>query len=534
MRASTLRLGAALLLLAAGAFAQSIDLVKPGCAAPGDAILIKGSDFGSEPTVLFGDTEADVLRSSDQKIICRVPRSLEEGDITITIGDATADFHVLAEGAPVIVHVSTETATPGMLVFFVGARLKGATASFEDADGETAATVDLKGGWRVSYVKIPVDLAYGTYTVRVSNDAGDTGPCSPKLEIVEAGDPTIEAMDPEEQLPGRPVQCLGTDLGPPGFCFVTWTDGNGDDFFEIGFANGYDRVHTWVPYSAQGGATYDVIIDFIDGSSTEGTGAFAYTVGTPPPPEIVELEYEKGPPGSMVGIFGNNLVGGGFAWPTVEFTKDGVSTEAFAVFWCGCNPDRDLDEIVVEVPRDLEDGDYDVTVTVGGETSNAVTFTVGQLPLTVTSMKPDSQGRDGPNGIVVITGTGFGVPDWDVVIAGPGPKGGPGAKLALFDPGTDPFQDAFKVTVTWTDGDGQSLEGDVIWHTDREILVIPPGGWFDPLPVGEYLVEVTVDRGNDETETAEAGTYTVTNESSGFGGGGGGGGGRVIPLNGAR
>jgi len=117
------------------------------------------------------------------------------------------------------------------------------------------------------------------------------------------------------------------------------------------------------------------------------------------------------------------------------------------------------------------------------------------------------------------------VPDYDVVATGAPPAGGNGAKLALFDPGEDPFKEAFKVTVTWTAENGEPLEGDVLWHTDREILVFPPGGWFDPLPVGEYLVEVIADRGNGETETAEAGVYTVTNESSGNGSGG-----RYYPL----
>ena len=107
--------------------------------------------------------------------------------------------------------------------------------------------------------------------------------------------------------------------------------------------------------------------------------------------------------------------------------------------------------------------------------------------------------------VVVITGTGFGVPDYDFVIADDNRGGGAG--LALFDPGQDPFADLFKVTVTWQ-GDGDPLEGYVLWHHDREILVIPPGGWEDPLPAGEYTVRVTVERESGD-ETVVAGTYTV-------------------------
>ena len=100
----------------------------------------------------------------------------------------------------------------------------------------------------------------------------------------------------------------------------------------------------------------------------------------------------------------------------------------------------------VEVPRDLEDGAYDVTVTVTGQKSNAAVFTVTDLPLTVKSMHPDSQGPHGPQDVVVIMGTGFGVPNFDFVIADDNRGGGAG--LALYDPGQDPWADMFNVTVT--------------------------------------------------------------------------------------
>jgi len=530
MSHSILRLGASLLLLAAGALARSIDEVKPACAAPGDAVLLKGSGFGEKPTVLFGSSEAKILRSDDSRIICRVPDDLAEGDVTIDVDGATAGFQVLAKGTPAIVHVSAGTATPGMLVFFVGARLQGATADFVDDQGATAASLALKGGSRVGYLKVPDDLATGTYTIVISNEAGDSGPCSPTMEVVEPGEPTLGSIEPDAQLPGRPVLCKGTDLGPVGFCFLTWKDSAGNGLFTYGFANGYDRVHTWVPGDAEAGATYDVTIDFADGSSTEGTGALAYTVGIPDPPEITELEYDKGPPGSLVGIFGIGLVGSGHSWPTVEFTKDGVSTEALIYYAFGGLPGGGgpgighggpnalqggfmgdaIDKILVEVPPDLEDGDYDVTVTVNGQSSNAVTFTVGTLPLTVTSMHPDSQGPHGPEDIVVIEGTGFGVPDYGKRM----PAGGGGASGLAGVPNGLPFDSFFKVTVTWQ-GDGEPLTGYVLWHTDREILVIPPGGWGDPLPVGTYEVSVTVERANGDTETVDAGTYTVNSKGSG-------------------
>lgn len=527
----------------AGAATVSVDEVKPECAAPGDAVLLKGSGFGEQPTVHFNGTEAEVLRAGDDRIVCRVPSGLAEGDATIDVNgtSTTAEFHVLAAGAPAIVYTSSETATPGMLLFFVGARLKGATADFLDSSDVLKGTVDLKGGSRVAYLKVPEDLPTGSYTIVITNDSGDSGHCSPLLDVVEPGEATLTSIEPLDQLPGRPVLCKGNDLGPVGFCFLTWTDTDGNGLFSWGFANGYDRVHTWVPGDAQAGATYDVVIDFADGSATQDPG-FSYTVGTPAPPEITELEYDKGPAGSLVGISGHDLLGSGYAWPTVEFTRNGVSTEALIYYAFGgfggfgsaggghAGPNAlqggfkgdDLDRIVVEVPRDLEDGDYEVTVTVSGQTSNKEIFTVGDLELTVTSMSPDGQGPYGPRDIVVIEGTGFGVPDYDFFITNDGGHGGGmgGANgIAGFDPGGggDPSVPVFKVTVTWK-GDAGSLDGTVLWHTDREILVFPPGGWEDPLPVGDYTVSVTVEHDDGSTDTADAGPYTVKSKDEHGGG----------------
>ena len=55
----------------------------------------------------------------------------------------------------------------------------------------------------------------------------------------------------------------------------------------------------------------------------------------------------------------------------------------------------------------------------------------------------------------------------------------------------------------WDDG-VESYEGRIIFRSDRHLVVIPPGGRFDPLPLGTYTVRVV--RG---TESVDAGTYTV-------------------------
>ena len=154
-------------------------------------------------------------------------------------------------------------------------------------------------------------------------------------------------------------------------------------------------------------------------------------------------------------------------------------------------------EIKVRIPESLVDGDYDVTVTTVTGTSNALVFTVGDLPLAVTSMKPNSQGEHGPNSPVVITGTGFGTMNKNSSVANHGGMGGFG-------------RPELDLEVTWDDGsEADPVKGFVLYHTNREIVVIPPGGWFDPLPIGEYTVRVVLHPDSDEPEVASAGTYTV-------------------------
>lgn len=473
----------ATLLLAAATLAQSVESVQPACAAPKDPVLICGSGFAAEPTVLFGDAEAEVLRSHESKILCRVPEGLEAGSLTIDVDGATIGFDVLAAGSPVVLHVSTEKATPGTRVVVIGARLGGATVDFVAGDA-VVDTVELRGRRHIGWFQVPEDLATGAYTLVITNEAGLTsGPCSPALEIVEPGDPAIESIEPEEQLPGRNVVIHGSNLGPLGFARVAWTAGD-QTLRTFGFSNGFDKIYSWVPYGATPGGTYDVVVRLRDGSET---APFSYDVGSPPPPKIDHLEYDAGPAGSMLGIFGEGLAAFG-APPAVHFTRDGESTEAQVIFAAPGFGVLD-DQIVVRVP-DVEDGDYDVTVTVGDQTSNAVVFTVEDLPLAVTSMSPDHQGADGPVRPVEIQGSGFGV--FDPVRNFAGALGG-----------------SASVRVTWDDGGGDPLRGIVLFHTDRFILVLPPGGRFEPLPEGEYTVRVTVHPGTDEEESVVAGSYTV-------------------------
>ena len=471
---------ALLLAFATPALAQEIDGFWPACGAAGDKILIRGSGFDADPAVSIGGTSAEVLRSRDDAILCLVPDDLQTGAATLVVdGDAAADdFLVLADGTPVVYRLSTHTGPEGLPVYVFGRRLHGGQVAFVDDGGTTQAEADLEGGWRCSVFEVPAGLAVGTYTLIFTNaDALDTFDCPASFEVVEAGDATLLSLDPELVAPGEGVVCEGTDLTPAGSCRVTWTDADGETIERHGFSNGYDRVFTCVPHQAVSGATYDVSIELHDGTLTN---TVSYEVGQRGDPELARLEPDAGPTGALFALLGENLVASGLE-PTVAFDDGSTVTEAQVRF---AMPGFHGQVVVAVVPAGLSDGEYDVTLTLDGVESNALTYTVGALPLAVTRMTPTSYDADsgphpghGPRP-VAIEGTGFGSDGSDVELR------------VIWDDGTDAY------------------EGSLLLRTDRLLFVAVPRDGTDPLPAGEYTVRVVRDP-DGAAESVEAGTFTV-------------------------
>lgn len=463
-------------LLAGPAYAADITQF-PSVGAPGDPVVLKG-DFDDDPVVKFGGVEADVVRTVAGRILCLVPDDAKAGEVDLTVdGTATAEkFLVVAKGTPIVLRLSADTATPGMRIYLVGRRLGGGTASFVDSTGTTQAEVDLKGRRHAAALVIPDDLDAGDYTLVVENGDGlDTGDASPEIEIVASDTPELSSVSPDGALPGDHVKLSGTDLGPAGPVKVEWEDSSGETLRAPGFSNGYDTIHSFVPFGATAGATYEIVVVLRGGQETSGVVKFE--VGSYGKPSLDSIDPAKGPAGSLAKLSGANLLVLG-AKPVVRFAKGGETWRAPIVGAMPAFGDR-KDVLAIQVPRDLADGDYAVTVTVGDATSGSVTFTVGALDLSVTGMRPDHQGTKGTIRPVEIKGTGFGH-----------------------------HRDGSDLKVVWDDG-AKEYAGRVIFRTDRVLLVIPPGDIRDPLPSGKYDVKVILDPdGTPDSESA--GTYTVT------------------------
>jgi hypothetical protein len=451
--------------------------LRPTCGTARDPVLIVGEGFGETAAVKFDGVDSHVLKRSDTRILCIVPGATSLGEVSVTVDGDAADekFTVLEEGSPVVLRMSARTVTPGLEVVLVGRRLGGGKAEFVDPVQGVVGTANLWGGHRVAALAVPGTLAPGKYTLRITNAGGlDTGGCSPEIEVVTGGTPTLAAVSPAGRFRGQRVECRGSNLSPSGLCLVDWTDSSGNVLKSFGLSNGYDTVVSHVPLLAEHGATYEVVVDL---RGDPRTGAVEYEVGTPDDPAINRLEPDEGPAWSLFRVHGENFTVFG-EWPAVEMSRAGETLKAKVI---GSHPGcwgRD-DVLLALVPPNAADGVYDITVRVGGRTSNAETFTVGARELTVDSMFPRAQGPKGPWAPVGLRGTGFGT-----------------------------FQDP-DVEVTWDNGSGAPpREGKVMFRSDVLLVVLPPGGWKDPLPNGSYTVRITVDP-DGQARTVTAGTYTV-------------------------
>lgn len=300
-----LALALLLLLVATPAAAQEIDGFWPACGAPGDTVLIRGSDFADEPAVSIGGTSAEVLRSGDDAILCLVPDDLDRGAATVTVDDDdfADDFLVLAEGTPVVYRLSTDAGPAGLLVYVFGLRLHGGRVVFVDESGTTQAKADVEGGSGCSVFEVPEDLAPGTYTLIFTDpEALDTFDCPITFQVVKADDEMPLSLDPDlgalqpgavpvgttlalfgaslaaAEREARPVAIGGTDFGSAGSDVeveVIWDDGT--DTYEGEVLLRTDRVlFVAVPISLpEGEYTVSVVLD-PDGDA-ETTDAGTYT-----------------------------------------------------------------------------------------------------------------------------------------------------------------------------------------------------------------------------------------------------------------
>ncbi len=127
--------------------------------------------------------------------------------------------------------------------------------------------------------------------------------------------------------------------------------------------------------------TYYILVRAYGDNSTIGTYYLSLTTSVPPVPSISSLNPTSGPKNRWVDINGSNFGSSRGTNGRVDF--GGVYITTSVISWTDT-------KIVVAVPSSLTTGNKTVTVrNDGGQTSNGVTFSVGDDPLAIITNSPE-------------------------------------------------------------------------------------------------------------------------------------------------
>ena len=358
------------------ATAPSITNLAPTSGAVGTSVTITGTNFGSSrgtSTVTFNGTGVSTYTSwSDTRIVVEVPAGATSGDVVVTVAGVASNgvpFTVGEDIRPLSLYCASSVSEPSgrasyVLAYVGSGNEPAADLTFTVTHSGTATHED--------------DYTVGTLTIR----AGQTsGLMSPSLAVVDdsvyEGEETIELtasatgyeeagctiqLEDDETAPTPSITSLNPTAGTEG-TEVTISGSNFGATEDTVTFNG-TGVSTYTSWSdtrivveVPAGATSGDVVVTVAGVASNGV---SFTV-TASGPTITSLNPTAGTEGTEVTISGSNF---GATEDTVTFNGTGVSTYTS---WSDT-------QIVVEVPAGATSGD--VVVTVAGQDSNGVSFTV--------------------------------------------------------------------------------------------------------------------------------------------------------------
>ena len=249
--------------------APQIENVDPLFGAPGDVVTITGTGFRPNSVVLFGDVAAQVLDVTPDTLIAVVP-DLAPGTVSITISAGTVvattgPIFTVGEASPPRVAKVTASAAAGAEIVLEGTNFR---PSYTFAiRGKRLELVSLEPTRAV--VRLPADLAAGTYAIEIVNAAGRVAAMAPAVSVRDTGVVVTRVA----------ANCIDTEGGVD-----VVIEGSG---FAAGAAVTFDgipatdvvvldptKITARVPRNYAGDATIAVIN--ADGTSSTLTGAFRY------------------------------------------------------------------------------------------------------------------------------------------------------------------------------------------------------------------------------------------------------------------
>ncbi len=252
------------------------------------------------------------------------------------------------------------------------------------------------------WCRIPAGLTPGNYQVTVTVYGQSSNAMT--YTVNAPGIPTVTGVSPSSGLsPNTGIAITGTDFSNVTSIVVGSTPITGYTVSSSTLINGIS-----IPSGLSVGTTYDIRVTTSAGQSPINAPGDQYKVLSTATPSLTLTNMAaptSGAPGDQVVLFGSGF-GGTQGTSTVTFTSaTNVTTpiifdQSKGDIWCNTVTPN---EIWCRIPAGLAPGNYQVKVTVNGQSSNAMSYTLSAFD--ISSVAPSS-GLAGDT--VMITGTGMG------------------------------------------------------------------------------------------------------------------------------
>ena len=361
-----------------------IDSIIPANALPGDPVEVFGSLFGSNPVVMVGETEAEVLDSTDHSVLFIIPASTTFGETNVTVtwddsSTASTTLTIIA-GVPTIDSLSDLNGKAGDSVTITGSNFIGITAITFNGDGSAdPVEADLSNeGYSVATdgssltVVVPEGATTGSISVTTSGGIANSSDLAEETGVYTIVlPPTIDSLSATSGKFGDLVTINGSNLDQ-----TTAVDFNGTaaDLSDVNVLIAEDGTSVTVVVPID--ATTGVIT-----VTTPGGSATSEEFVVVAPPTIESLSATSGKIGSSLTITGTNFSG----TTEVAFEGDGTTDPVLADLSKAEITDT---TITVVVPEGATSGLITVT-TAGGAVTSEDNFDI-LVPPAISSLSVSS------------------------------------------------------------------------------------------------------------------------------------------------
>ena len=326
-----------------------ITSLTPNAGEVGFSVKIVGTNFGATPAtnaVTFNGTTATVTSASTTELVVTVPVGATTGNVVVTVGGLASNGvnFTVQPTAPQITSLTPNAGNVGSSVKIIGTNFSATPGQNVVTFNGTTTTVTSASAIEL-VVTVPVGATTGNVVVTVGGLASNGVNFT-----VQPTAPQITSLAPNAGNVGSTVKITGTNFGAtPATNTVTF---NGTAA-TVTSASTTDLAVT-VPM----GATTGSVVVTVGGLASNGVN---FTVQLTAP-QITSLTPNAGSVGSSVKVVGTNF-GATPATNTVTFNGTTATVTSASTT-----------DLSVTVPVGATTGN--VVVTVGGQASNGVNFTV--------------------------------------------------------------------------------------------------------------------------------------------------------------